>query len=316
MKKSKANLTTHEPLTRRQFFGQTAGMAAGLATAGALSSFSGAPGARAAESGSGGGKPRLSACIEAVFTKGPFEQRIEQVKAAGLGVFEFWGWRNRNLDTLARKKDELGLEVAGFSSETGGALVASGSKDKFVPALKDSIAAAKKLNCRRLIVTVGNELKNVPRDEQHRNIVEALKAGAPVCEDAGITLVLEPLNVLVNHKGYYLATSAEGFQIIDEVGSANVRLLFDIYHQQITEGNLIDNITRNIQKIGHFHVADVPGRHHVGTGEINYANVFRAIVEKGYSGFVGLEMWPTIDHATAVKQVIEIFDQAFQPKKA
>jgi hydroxypyruvate isomerase len=128
-----------------------------------------------------------------------------------------------------------------------------------------------------------------------------------LCEDAGITLVVEPLNILVNHKGYYLATSAEGFQILDEVGSPHVQLLFDIYHQQITEGNLIQNITRNIRKIGHFHVADVPGRHQPGTGEINYGNVFAAIVKAGYTGFIGLEMWPTIDHATAVRQTLELF---------
>lgn len=291
-------------INRRHFLGQSAGFAVGFA---ALKSLSPAR-ALAADATPASGVPKLSACIEAVFNKGPFEQRLHEVKASGLTVFEFWGWRNRDLDALLRKKEETGLELAAFSSETGGALVAPGSAEKFVPALKDSIAVAKKLGSKRLIVTVGNEMRNVPRSDQHKNIVDALKAGAPVCEDAGITLVLEPLNVLVNHKGYYLATSAEGFQIIDEVGSPNVKLLFDIYHQQITEGNLIQNITRNIAKIGHFHVADVPGRHQPGTGEINYAGVFKAIIKTGYDGFLGLEMWPTNDHATAVKQTLELFN--------
>ena len=125
-----------------------------------------------------------------------------------------------------------------------------------------------------------------------------------------MTLVIEPLNVLVNHKGHYLSTSTEGFQILGEVGSPNIQLLFDIYHQQITEGNLIQNITRNIEKIGHFHVADVPGRHEPGTGEINYSNVFGAIVKAGYTGFVGLEMWPTIDQATAIRQTLALFNAA------
>jgi hydroxypyruvate isomerase len=293
-------------LTRRQFLGRSTVLAAGVA---ALQPFS-TQQAPAAEGAPSSHRPRLSACIEAVFTQGAFEQRLDQVKAAGLTAFEFWGWRNRDLDALAKKKEETGLELAGFSCDTGGALVAEGSAAKFLPALKDSVATAKKLGCRKMIVTVGNELKNVPRAEQHRNIVAALKAGAPLCEEAGVTLVLEPLNILVNHKGYYLATSAEGFEILDEVGSPNVKLLFDIYHQQITEGNLVQNISRNISKIGHFHVADVPGRHEPGTGEINYGNVFRAIVKAGYTGFVGLEMWPTIDHATAVKQTMALFDAA------
>ena len=110
-----------------------------------------------------------------------------------------------------------------------------------------------------------------------------------------MTLSIETLNVLVDHKGYYLATSEEGFRMVDAVGSPRVRLLFDIYHQQITEGNLIANITANLGKISHFHLADVPGRHQPGTGEINYLNVFRAIAAKGYTGFLGLEMWPTVD---------------------
>lgn len=293
-------------LNRRGFLSQSAGFAAGVTALGALSPVPSSTAVAAAD----GKRPRLSACIEAVFTKVPFERRLEEVKAAGLDAFEFWGWRSHDLDALARKKDETGLELAAFSCETGGPLVAAGSAQKFAPALKESISAAKKLGCRRLIVTVGNELKDLSRDDQHKNIVAALKSGTPLCEDAGITLVLEPLNVLVNHKGYYLATSTEGFQILDEVGSANVQLLFDIYHQQITEGNLIQNITRNISKIGHFHVADVPGRHEPGTGEINYGSVFRAIVKAGYSGFLGLEMWPTIDHATAVKQTLAMFNAA------
>jgi hydroxypyruvate isomerase len=101
--------------------------------------------------------------------------------------------------------------------------------------------------------------------------------------------------------------------MVDEVGSPRVRLLFDIYHQQITEGNLIPNITGNIAKIGHFHVADVPGRHQPGTGEINYLNVFRAIVAKGHAGFLGLERWPTVDHAEAVREAITILAEATRP---
>jgi len=294
----------HE-VTRRSFIGTTMGAAA------AFSSLAETRNARGAEAlPVSGGKPRLSACIEALFTKVPFVERIEEVKKAGLTAFEFWGRGGKDLDAIAKKKDELGLDLATFGCDTGGALVAAGSKDKFVPALKESIAAAKKLACKRLLVTTGQELKNVSRADQHKNIVEALKAGAPVVEDAGITLCLEPLNVLINHKGYYLATSDEGFQIIDEVGSPNVLLLFDIYHQQITEGNIIRNATKNVKKIGHYHVADVPGRHEPGTGEINWFNVFREIARAGYADFLGLEMWPTGDHAEAVRATTKLFDDA------
>lgn len=298
-------MKTSSAISRRRFLGGTSTSAIALAAA-SLGWASQTRNLNAAEPPKPAARPKLSACIEALFTNVPFEKRLEAVKAVGLDTFEFWGWRNRDLEALARKKDELGLEVAAFSCDTGGALVASGSSERFLPALQESIAAALKLRCARLIVTVGNERKEVPRAEQHRNIVTALKGGAPLCEKAGITLCLEPLNLLVNHRGYYLATSAEGFEILEETGSPNVQLLFDIYHQQITEGNLIENITRHIKRIGHFHVADVPGRHHPGTGEINYRSVFAAIARAGYDGFLGLEMWPTIDHAEAVRQTMTL----------
>lgn len=294
-------------MTRRDFLGRTSLLAVG-GCGGLLSK--NAPALFAADSEPKPAKPRLSVCIDAIFTKLPFEERLAAVKTTGVTAFEFWGWRNRDLEGLAKKKEELGLHLAAFSCDTGGALVAPGSKDRFMRPLKESIAAAQKLGSKRLIVTVGNELKELPRSEQHNNIVESFRVAAPVCEDAGIILCIEPLNVLVNHKGYYLATSAEAFQIIDEVGSPNVRLLFDIYHQQITEGNLIQNITRNIGKIAHFHVADVPGRHQPGTGEINYRNVFQRIAQAGYDGFAGLEMWPTNDSVKAVQETAELFNEA------
>ncbi len=300
-------MKSHE-VTRRTFIGKTAGAAVG-AVAGVLAT-STDPWESQAAVAPADGMPQLSACIEAVFRKAPLEQRIEMARQAGLPAIEFWGWDQKKIDAIGRKKDELGLAVAIFSCKTGGAMVAPGSDKGFVEGVKQSIAAAKQLGCTRVIATVGQERKDISRDEQHKNIVTACKAGAPVLEDAGITLCLEPLNVLVNHKGYYLASSKEAFDIVDEVGSPNVKILFDIYHQQITEGNVIRNATQNIQKIGHFHVADVPGRHEPGTGEINYFNVFRAIAKAGYNGYLGLEMWPEGDDMAAVRATKNLFDEA------
>ena len=214
------------------------------------------------------------------------------------------------MDRLARMCEELGMDVVGFACDTGGPLVAPGGAQRIIAPLKDTLAAARKLGCRQIIAQVGNELQGIPRAQQHANCVEAFRAAAPLCEDAGVTLSIETLNVLVDHKGYYLATSEEGFRMVDAVGSSHVRLLFDIYHQQITEGNLIANVTANLGKIGHFHVADVPGRHQPGTGEINYLNVFRAIAARGFTGFLGLEMWPTVDHAKSVGESISLLAEA------
>lgn len=248
-------------------------------------------------------KLNFSVCIEMLFTHLDLLERPAAVAAAGMPAFEFWGWGNKPMDEIKAAADAAGVKIAGFCCDGGGALVDGSYTDQWVETAKKSIDEAVRLGVETLIVTTGQELEGVCRCEQHKAIVAGLKGIAPYAEANGITLVLEPLNILVNHKGYYLSTSDEGFAILDEVGSPNVKLLFDIYHQQITEGNLIDRISANIDKIGHFHVADVPGRHEPGTGEINYANVFAKIAELGYNRHVGLEFTTTTTPEEAMAKV-------------
>ena len=252
---------------------------------------------------------RLSVCIEMIFRDLPFVERIRALAKAGFPAFEFWSWSGKDLQAIAEAKKRESLQVAAFGVNTGAPLVDPASRPTFVEGTRRAIEVAHALECKTLIVTVGNEMAAEPRERQHAAIVEALRAAAPVAEQGGVTLVVEPLNVLVNHKGYYLASSAEGFGIVAEVGSPGVRLLYDIYHQQITEGNLIQNITRNIDLIGHFHSADVPGRHEFGTGEINYRNVIAAIDEAGYRGYVGLEFGPSTTPEASLAQVKQVLSQ-------
>jgi len=126
-------------------------------------------------------------------------------------------------------------------------------------------------------------------------VIEALKAGAKVVEPEGITLILEPLNVLVNHPKQLIVTSEHGARVIRAVGSPNVKMLFDVYHQQISEGNLTGNIRKYKDLIGYYQVADHPGRHEPGTGEIGWEYVFRRIDELGYQGWIGCEYNPLGD---------------------
>ena len=245
----------------------------------------------------------LSACIEMIFTDREFVDRVDAVAEVGLPAFEFWGWGNKDLDAVKQRANARNLAIATFGVAAAGALVNPGNEENFAKGVEESSAVAQRMGTKTLLVTTGNERDDISRAAQHDAIVANLKAGAPVAEKAGITLVLEPLNVLVDHRGHYLSTSAEGFEIVKQVDHPNMKLLFDIYHQQVTEGNLIQNISQDIALIGHFHVADVPGRHQPGTGEINYANVFRRIEDLGYTGYVGLEFRPTGDPAEALKQV-------------
>ncbi|MBC7287488.1 MAG: TIM barrel protein [Armatimonadetes bacterium] len=249
---------------------------------------------------------KFSVCIEMIFSDLPIEARPKAVANAGYRAIEFWGWRNKDLTALLTACEEAGVEIASFVCEAPGPLVDPANRAAWVDGAKESIDKAAELGVRTLIVTTGNEIPGLSRWAQHDAIVSGLRAVASHAENSGVTLVLEPLNILVDHKGYYLSSSREGFDILRAVESPAVKLLYDIYHQQITEGFLIQTIRDNIDLIGHFHVADVPGRHEPGTGEINYANVFRAIEEAGYEGWVGLEFRPTGDSAEALRRVAEI----------
>jgi len=283
-------------MNRRVFMKQ----AAGAAVVGGLSA------RRAVAFQSTSPRVRLSVCIDMIMTGIPFVERMMHVKRLGYPAFEFWEWKNKDVDAILKKKEELGLEIATMMGTGWKQLFTEDARRTFVSDIQASVATAKRLGVKTLIVTTGNQDQSMPRAEQHSAYVAALKAAAPHAEQAGVTLALEPLNTKVDHPGYYLTTAKEGFDILDEVGSPAVKLLFDIYHHQIMEGNVIQDIAKNISKIAHFHVADVPGRHEPGTGEINYANVFRAIAGSSYQGFVGLEFKPSRDADEVLKDVLKL----------
>lgn len=246
---------------------------------------------------------RLSVCIEMVYDDEPFHERIHRAADAGVAAVEFWDWRGKDLDAIETAADESDVRIVGCTA--GGVLTDPDAADEATATIRESIDAAADLGCSTLIATTGPDQEGLDRKTQHENIVDVLSRVAPAAEESGVTLALEPLNTAVDHPGYYLQTAGEGFEIIEAVGSENVALLYDVYHQQITEGNVIATITENIELIGHVHIADVPGRHEPGTGEVNYENVFDALDEAGYSGYVGCEFSPTDDPDGAMATVID-----------
>jgi len=226
--------------------------------------------------------------------------KFAQARQQGFRAIEILNWIGLDLARIRAASDVTGVVVSAtlfrsadpvkqaLIANTHG-IVHADARDAFVDAIRETIEAARTIGTRVIVVTTGNEIEGLSRAEQQANVIAALRAAAPLAEAAGMLLVLEPLNILVNHRGYYLTTTAESVEIIDRVGSPAVKVLYDVYHQQITEGNLISNIRAHIGQIGHIHVGDVPGRKQPGTGEINYKNVFKAIRDTGYSGFVVFE---------------------------
>lgn len=253
---------------------------------------------------------KLSACIEMLFPEIlEFTERIEAAAQTGLPAVEFWGYSNKDLDAIVAAKESAGVDIVAIAVEAPQGMLDVALAGEYVRSVEAAVEVANRLGARALLCITGREPSSLPRSEQHAGIVACLKAAAPVAQAAGVALGLEPLNILVDHPGYYLTTSVEGFEIVEEVGSPNVKLAYDIYHQQVSEGNLIANITANIDKIAHFHAADVPGRHEPGTGEINWPNVLAAIVQAGYEGYVGMEYQPTTATPESLQYVMALADE-------
>ena len=252
---------------------------------------------------------KLSVRVEALFPGLALPRQIEKVAQAGYQGFEFGNWRAADAGEITRLKNKLGLECVCIVGNRGVnpkgmGLCDPAEREPFLAEIRASLDAATRFETTRLVVLSGNRVSRIPRPLQHASIVEGLKRAQDIAAPRGVTLIVEVVNTLArveplhpqeNHLEYYLDHAREAFEIIDEVSSPYVKVLFDIYHVQIMEGNLIDTIRRNITRIGHFHVGDVPGRHEPGTGEINYANVFKTIRELGFREFVAMEYVPSKD---------------------
>jgi len=235
-------------------------------------------------------------------SKLPVPDALTLLTRLGYDGYEMFDWRDpKVMDTFVSLKDKYPLSceclVANKGvSAPGCGLVNPREREEFLKQMQLAIDAARAVGAKQLVTLTGNEMGGVPRSEQMAYAVAALRAAAPALAKNGITAIVEVLNTYVDHAGYFLYYVRDGAELIDRVGSINVKLLFDIYHVQIMEGNLIQNIRTNIDRIGHFHVGDVPGRHQPGTGEINYRNVFNAIYDQGdrFQGSVALEYSPTV----------------------
>lgn len=202
----------------------------------------------------------------------------------GYDAFELPDWRNpETLDALVDARQKFPLECICILANKGPAapgcgLVNPAEREGFVSQIKLAVAASKRLDCKGLLILSGNEIEDMPRAEQLGNAVYALRAAAPILEDAGITGMLEVVNN-VDYPGFLLHNMRDTAVVVDRVYSPNVKMLCDLYHVQMMEGNLINNIEMYKDRVAHFHAADLPGRHEPGTGEINYRNVFKAIHE-------------------------------------
>jgi len=264
---------------------------------------------------------KIGVCIETVFTELPYIERIKRVAKIGFPGIEFWFHNRRfdgvnlleemkDIDAIAKVVKDLNLEVTDFvvnssEGENGGLLVKPEDREKYLARLRELIPLAHRLNCKKLITCTGNKVEGRSYEEQRKSVIDTLEQASKIVEKQNIILVLEPLNTLIDHPGYFLDSVKEGAKIIREINHPNIRLLYDIYHMQIMEGNIISTIEKNIDLIGHFHAAGVPGRHELHLGELNYSNIIKRIDKLGYEDYMGLEYFPSMDSGESLRRIKE-----------
>jgi len=245
---------------------------------------------------------RYSVCIDAVFSQDPV---AGIAKAAKYGAaVEFWKWWDRDLEAIKNALLENKAELCAFCTKFV-SLTDPEKSGEYAEGLCESLETAKKLGCGTLISQVGQDTGK-PHEEQLLNIVKGLERCVPYLEKAGVTLVIEPLNTKLNHPGYLLTKSSEAFDIIRSVGSGNVKVLFDIYHQQITEGDILRNLLPNIELVGHIHAAGSTGRNELYNGELDFGYIFSQLDKTAYKGFVGLEYSSSEDAGKGLEYAVKI----------
>jgi hydroxypyruvate isomerase len=258
----------------------------------------------AADSGAVEAPFKISIMLWTVFTDLPFEQRLEKVVEAGYYavelVHEYSSWTEDDFARYNKKRAELGITfdaTAGLRHGVGDPSV----REAFLGDVREQLKIMEKLECPALIVMSGNVVSSLAPQAQHDSCVEGLKRAAELVEGKGITLLLENIDLEENPK-YYMWSVPEAFKIIEEVNHPQVKFLYDFYHAQISGGNLITNLKRHADKVGLVHVADVPGRHEPGTGEIDYASIYKKLAELNYRGYVAMEFHPTGDPVKTLAQ--------------
>ncbi len=251
------------------------------------------------------GKTRFAANIEMWGFGGVSHQdRIRAASRLGYPAVEFWPWRGKNLEEIARACEETGVEVAQFTAWgfTPG-MNDPKNHDRLEKEIAASIEAAKKVKARKMTVIAGNDQPGMTQQQMHENVIIGLKRVAPLAEDANVMLILEPMNIRVDHKGHCLYGSPDAVRICREVDSPMVKINWDLYHMQITEGDLCRRLREGWDQVGYLQLADNPGRREPGTGEVQYSRVFKEAWNLGYRDYVGLECSPSVDEVTATERV-------------
>jgi hydroxypyruvate isomerase len=260
---------------------------------------------------------KLSVMLWTVFTDLPFEQRLEKVAQAGYKnvelVGEYDSWTEADFSRANAKRKELGINFDCTAGLKHGVSVPD-HRQPLLDELRRALPIMEKIDCPNMILLSGNRVPGLPRDVQHRCCIDTLKAAADLVQGKSINgqpvrLLLETIDPEENPQ-HFLTEIAEALEVVQETAHPQVRLLYDFYHEQIAAGNLIEKLEKSLPCLGLVHIADVPGRHEPGTGEINYQNIFRKLAELNYTGVAAMEFHPSGDPVAQLRAARDMALQA------
>ncbi len=254
-----------------------------------------------------------SACIETLYTELPFLERFRAARADGFEFVEFWSWTDKDLAAVKAAADDAGSAFPASMATRSCPSSTLPRKNGLQAFLRRSLDAAMGIGARSVTVH-SNGLGEggrvlCPYDDLSDAVklctmFDTLKIAAEWAETCGVQINLEPLNVTTDHPGNFLRHTRTAAELTRLIGSPYLKVLYDVYHMQLNEGSLCDHIRAYADQFGHFHVADAPGRHEPGTGEIYYPAVFAALEQAGYRGIIGYELFPKTDTKTAVRAIM------------
>jgi hydroxypyruvate isomerase len=296
-------------MLRRQFVATCAAAAFGAPLA---SAFGVSGGARKASHPSSPTSPSpFSVMLWTVDPKLPFDQRVAKVADAGYHAVELvgeWkGWSKEGFTRARQQFQHLGLVVDACSG-IDASLCDPSQRDALLAQIRAILPVLSEFQCSCLILLTGSMVSGMSHDQMRASCAESLKRAADLTAPQHIELLLENIDPEENPQ-YFLTSVAEGLQIIRQIDNPRVRFLYDFFHEQIAEGNLIRKLDKNVELIGLVHVADVPGRHEPGTGEINYANIFRKLGQLQYSRYIAMEFLPTGETVTSLRAAREFAEK-------
>ncbi|HZM87099.1 MAG TPA: TIM barrel protein [Blastocatellia bacterium] len=259
---------------------------------------------------------KLSLCLEMLFTDRPFIERMALAAQLGYRAIEFWDWRDKDLPALADAAQEFDLTIAAMSGNRRYALIDPVGRAGLVEEMEQVFDAAERLKCRNIMM-LSDVLQNdgsasptaahTSMEEKFEAMEEAMRILADHPAAQSLTLLLEPLNTALDHRGCFLDHSEPGVALVKRVDSERVKLLYDIYHMSMMDEDVVTEIERNLEWIGYFHVADMPGRHQPGTGKIDYQAVNALLRRSQYDGFVGMEFSALGPDKPAARAPLRIF---------